>query len=345
MVYLEELSASARTDLDNSILVKLQAGRSTRDVGNELQVSQSHVARLRRKRLSDIPTSSSGRPQALTNTQKRACIRAVTSGGFETTTQATKYVREECQVTVSVDTVRRVLRAAGLKSKVKQKKPKLNERHIKDRLEFARRHEHWTIDDWKHVIFSDETKVNRFCSDGRSWCWIRDEQSCDLRQVKQTVKFGGGSIMLWDCMTFQGSGMFCRIEGRMDQHQYKEILQRDLMYTVMAYDLDPSKLIFQHDNDPKHTAKSVSQWLKLQKFDVLKWPAQSPDLNPIEHLWAGLKRRLNQYESAPKGILELWERIEECWASIELEECKKLYESMPRRIQALLAAKGKWTKY
>jgi hypothetical protein len=58
------------------------------------------------------------------------------------------------------------------------------------------------------------------------------------------VKFGGGSVMIWGCMTFHGPGMLCRIEGRMDQHQYKEILQRDLLYTICAYDLDPSNLIF-----------------------------------------------------------------------------------------------------
>jgi len=56
----------------------------------------------------------------------------------------------------------------------------------------------------------------------------------------------------------------------------------------------------------------------------------SLDLNSIEHLWVGLKRHLNQYKSAPKGILELWERIEECWASITPEECIKLYESTPK---------------
>jgi len=115
----------------------------------------------------------------------------------------------------------------------------------------------------------------------------------------------------------------------MDQHQYKEILQKDLLYSIIAYDLDPSHLIFQHDNDPKHTTKSVRQWLKSHGLNVFQWPAQSPDLNPIEHLWATLKHHLNRYESAPMGILELWERIEECWASITPEECRRLYESMP----------------
>lgn len=172
--------------LDNSIiLVKLQAGKSTRDVTSELQVSQSHVGRMRRKRLSHIPTSSGGRPEALSNTQKRVCIRTITSRGFETATQATKYVREECQVIVIVDTVRRDLcttRSWALN--LKQKKPKWNERYIKDSLEFASRHEHWTVDDWKHVIFYNKKKVNRFCSDGCNWCWISVKKSRNLRLVK-----------------------------------------------------------------------------------------------------------------------------------------------------------------
>lgn len=91
MVYLEEFSAIIRTNLDNSILVKLQLGRSIRDVASELQVYQSHVVRLRRKRFSNIPSSSGGRPQTLTNAQKRACITIVTSGGFEVATQATRH--------------------------------------------------------------------------------------------------------------------------------------------------------------------------------------------------------------------------------------------------------------
>jgi DDE superfamily endonuclease len=82
-----------------------------------------------------------------------------------------------------------------------------------------------------------------------------------------------------------------------------------------------------------------------QPFEVLEWPPQSPDLNPIEHLWAIIKRRLNQYERPPSGMIELWERIEAEWNKIDSETCLKLIESMPRRIEAVLKAKGMWTDY
>ena len=75
------------------------------------------------------------------------------------------------------------------------------------------------------------------------------------------------------------------------------------------------------------------------------WPAQSPDLNPIEHLWGYLKSMLAEYEHPSSGIQELWKRIEEEWEKISVEECQKLIESMPRRIQAVLRAKGGYTKY
>jgi transposase len=62
------------------------------------------------------------------------------------------------------------------------------------------------------------------------------------------------------------------------------------------------------------------------------WLAQSPDLNPIEHLWGLLKRRLTRHKYPPSGIYELWERIEDDWEEIPAKECQKLIESMPRRV-------------
>lgn len=348
MVSLRSLSVASRKQVEEATLEKLRRGESTRNVARELQVSQSWVAKFRKQHLSelsDVNQSFGGRPKMYSAVDRRACVRAITVGGLETAHKVGNYLREELHVGMSDSTVRRVLRKAGLKCKVKQKKPKLTLLQIKRRLEFARCHCHWTDDDWDRVVFSDETKINRFCSDGRSWCWFRDEQSRSVRMVQQTVKFGGGGVMMWGCMTSSGPGMMCRIEGRMDQYMYREILERELIHTLHAYDLDPANLIFQHDNDPKHTSKSVRRWLNLQEFVVLKWPAQSPDLNPIEHLWATLKRRLNQYERPPKGMLELWERVEDCWASITSNECQNLYRSMPKRIAAVIAAKGRWTNF
>ena len=89
----------------------------------------------------------------------------------------------------------------------------------------------------------------------------------------------------------------------------------------------------------------ASNWLEDHGFTVMDWPPQSPDLNPIEHLWEHLKKRLKEYENPPKGILELWERVEKEWEAISTETCQNLIASMPRRMEAVIKAKGGYIKY
>jgi hypothetical protein len=151
--------------------------------------------------------------------------------------------------------------------------------------------------------------------------------------------------MIWGCLTAYGPGFMCKINGIMDQHVYKQILEDYLLQTIKWYKMDPERIIFQQDCDSKHQARSTQEWLDKQPFDILEWPPQSPDLSPIENLWAILKRKLNQYDHPPNGVIELWERIEEKWNEISKEDCLRLVESMPNRIKAVLKSKGRWTDY
>jgi hypothetical protein len=96
---------------------------------------------------------------------------------------------------VSRKTVARELNKAGMKAGTKKKKPAISEKNRKERLAFAKSHKNWSVEDWKTVIFSDETKINRFGSDGMSWSWYRDGESLQPRNVVQTTKHGGGHAL------------------------------------------------------------------------------------------------------------------------------------------------------
>ncbi|KAG1536937.1 hypothetical protein G6F47_012635 [Rhizopus delemar] len=92
------------------------------------------------------------------------------------------------------------------------------------------------------------------------------------------------------------------------------------------YNMDWSTAYFQHDGDPKHRSKSTVQWLQANGVNYIDdWPAQSPDLNPIEHLWHHLKLKLSLYDKKAKGVHELWERVEKEWNSFDKEVCIRQY--------------------
>ena len=92
-------------------------------------------------------------------------------------------------------------------------------------------------------------------------------------------------------------------------------------------------MVFQQDNDPKHTSRLAREWLENSRIEVLDCPAQSPDINPIEHLWFYLKQRLNEYETEASSMHELWQRVEKEWNTIPVDVCLGLIESMPRRMK------------
>ena len=117
-------------------------------------------------------------------------------------------------------------------------------------------------------------------------------------------------------MIYQGVGFACRIDRGMDAELYTNILNDELQQTMQYFGMQIKNIIFQHDNDPKHTSRKTQKWLEYHHLTTLKWPTQYPDLNPIENLQDYLKRKLAEYNEAPEGMIELWERVEAEWEKI-----------------------------
>ena len=332
-------------DQTNQILSLLDLNQSTRQISEATGVHYSTISRICSKLCSNLQKSSGGRPSLVTPTDMRHAIRLISTGKAENAVQVTKTLQDIKNQSLSSQTICRHLKEMGMKAVVKKKRPLLSKRHMKERLDFAIAHQDWTVDDWRHVVWSDETKINHLGSDGRKWVWKKAGEGLSDRLVQGTVKFGGGSLMMWGCMTWEGVGMACKIDGRMDADLYVQILEDELQQSLEYYDKSADDVIFQQDNDPKHTSKKAKTWFQDNGYEVMIWPAQSPDLNPIEHLWNILKNKLGEHPEPPKGIIELWERVEEEWNKIEAETCQKLIERMPRRIQEVLKAKGGYTTY
>lgn len=147
--------------------------------------------------------------------------------------------------------------------------------------------------------------------------------------------------MVWGCFSRNGIGPIHKIDGIMDRFMYADIVKNHML--PHGKQKMPRGWIFQQDNDPKHTSKHVKGYINKAKIRLMEWPSQSPDLNPIEHLWEELERQIRSENYQNKT--QLWEVLQRKWLEIPIYRITTLVDSMPLRCQAVIAAKGFATKY
>jgi hypothetical protein len=226
----------------------------------------------------------------------------------------------------------------------------LTSEQAKGRLAWARSHQSWKQEDWDRVIWSDESSFQLIPSGGRVRVWRRKAEKYLKECLAPTVKHGGGSVMIWGCFRSGKLGPLVAVEGVMDQVQYVDILSKHLMpfyYNSVTTEKQTiplhSEYAFQEDNAPVHTSEYATWWKRQACIERLDWPSQSPDLNPIEHLWEQLGRRVRS--RTPRNLKELTSCLVQEWNSMPSNAGDHLVKSMKKRVDEVIAAKGYPTKY
>eukprot|EP00733_Pompholyxophrys_punicea_P000617 Pompholyxophrys_punicea_v1_NODE_191_length_2874_cov_15.987230.p2 type:complete len:210 gc:universal NODE_191_length_2874_cov_15.987230:1957-1328(-) len=205
------------------------------------------------------------------------------------------------------------------------------------------------------VLFSDEKKFMLFRNDGRVWVRRRQGEAYDPRCVRPTVKHGGGSLMFWACFSAQGPGNIVRVakDHKFVKEDYLDILRNHMIPSAFGMGFG-DQFTFLQDNDPKHTAKIVKDWLanptdlhaaypEVEKIHTIAHPAQSPDLNALENLWDYVEKKVQARK--PTTLKELEQYVMEEWSRLPADLCRHYALSMPRRLAAVIKNKGYATKY
>ena len=155
--------------------------------------------------------------------------------------------------------------------------------------------------------------------------------------------FGDGKLTVWGCFSSNGTEPIVRVDGIMDQKVYKNILMHHAKTALATLNFH----IFQQDNDPKHTAKSVLQYLNGPTLPatLMSWPPQSPDLNPIENKWFYIDSKVKSLPNGPSKKDTLFVVLQEEKSTLDPSFLQNYLNSMPARCQAVIDAHGYWINY
>jgi len=298
------------------------------------------------KRNSPCSAKRSGAPIKFTNAMFHDIDMQEKRGRHMSLEEMKQHIQDMYSVRLSLSTIAQVLRKKGFFPYHLTMKPLVTEEQRKKRVKFARQYRHEDDTFWENVVFTDETSIDRVLPSRKRVVWLRKGNPLLEAHTKPTAKFGGGHVSLWMAITRHGVLDYTFYENDLSSKTYVKILKKNLVKKSHDHFGD-KPWIFQQDNDPAHTAVNTHDALDHLEacfnFSTMQWPSGSPDLSPIENYFGVLKKELSDMGPA-KTLDELRDRIDEKIEILNREENKwyfqNLYNSMPHRMQAVIAAKG-----
>ncbi|KAJ8417445.1 hypothetical protein AAFF_G00286720 [Aldrovandia affinis] len=248
---------------------------------------------------------------------------------------------ERCQNIVHCSLLR-----MGLHSHRPVRVPMLTPVHRRKRLHWAPERQNWTMEQWKKVGWSEESRFLLHHVDGRVRVHRLPGEEMAPGYTMGRKQAGGGSVMLWAMFCWETLGPGIHVDVTLTRTTYLNIVANQV-HPFMATVFPDSSGLFQQDNAPCHTAKIVKEWFEGhdKEFKVLTWPPNSPDLNPIDHLWNVLDKQVQSMEASPHNLQDLKDLMLTSWCQIPQDTFRGLVEYMPRRVRDVLVARGGPTQY
>lgn len=317
-------------------LLRKDDTKSIRAIARHINKSEKVVRNYLKNPTQYGTLRTTGRKPKLSERESRLVIREACIGE-----KSLEELRISLNLPIKKSSIRRLLHSSGYLAHRRMKTaPYMTPRNKSVRLEWCMENIKFKQEEWRGVIFSDEKKFNLDGPDGWAYYWH------DLRtepRIFTKRQMGGDSVMLWSCFSYHGKGPIVYLNGRVDAKAYQKVLESELL--PWAANTHGETWQFQQDNAPIHTARLIRRFFADNGMDVLDWPARSPDLNPIENLWALLARRVYANSRHFSDVAELKDAIQEAWEEIEDSVLRNLSESMPRRLKAAIRVHGDITKY
>lgn len=293
------------------------------------------------------PKKRVGRPPKLRTPDRRRLVQAATINPERRRMPHTE-AAHHANISACHDILKAAFKKEGYNRRVGRKKIFLDQRKKNLRLAWALERQHWTIEDWRHVIWTDECYVWLSRPAGRIWVTRKPGEA--LHEDCLIAKFAkSGTVMIW--------GGICGINGgtklslvMWDRDSWGTISSTTYINHVLTPVIIPwwyvhsmqayQPIYVMEDGASSHTARQT-QWFRSQVGLIsLPWCPSSPDLNPNENIWGKIKKKLNALRVRPKKQDEVRAAIDDAWDSITFEEILELIDSMPARVQAVIAAQG-----
>lgn len=325
----------------------LNAGGTVREVSSILNVSRSTLwdaVQRYQETGSYERRPGSGRKRSTSERDDRFIVNTILRNRHTTAVEVRQSLREVRNVNVSERTIRRRLREKELQPYRPVRVPRLLASHRTRRIQFAENHLEWSNDQWKNVLFTDESRVGLYVSDGRHRVYRRPGERMAACTLQETEGFQGGSVMIWGGISYDARTELVFIErGGLTAARYvEEILQPHVTTFRLSIGED---FILMHDNARPHVARCVKDYLEEVGIAYMDWPARSPDMNPIEHLWDQLKRRVRGRLTTPRTLQELRNALLEEWRDIPQSNIQNLIRGMSHRLEAVIRVRGGNTEY